>query len=322
MPELHEGKDKMECRSRHSAPINMEHQPKKEQTTIGILYPDNKNRSYRVNVRPPCWNNAHKLWCGKIKDLEHAKMIADIALFLTGGTRDNKTESYKKILPVDNDDLRSFRTREEFVEYVKSIAKRDENQDKRTEFKIFVNKIMFTAKQDYEEHAKEVAKIVEKPLPLAPSRRNGVPLPKLLAVASSSGSEGLCEDDMEVVDQFTSNESDYINDDMDEDANDALVGVLTSPEANTGDVCADEAVTAKVSGKVECQALDEDDNNECLLGMIAGAHPSYGSPPGFEMSIPGCVMDKGDEDFVYVLLPNVPYFRPNQDNGCLFTYQF
>ena len=165
----------------------MEHQLKKEQPTIGILYPDNKNRSYRVNIRPPSWVNADKLWCGKIKNLDHAKMIADIALFLIGGTRDNKTQSYKKILPVDNDDLRSFRTREEFLEYVKSIAKGNENVDKRKEFKDCLNKIMARAKQDYEEHAKEVAKIVEKPLPLAPSRRNGVPLPKLLPAASSSG---------------------------------------------------------------------------------------------------------------------------------------
>ena len=292
----------------------MEQQPKKEQTTIGILYPDTKNRSYRVNLRPPSWNNTDKLWCGKIKDLELAKMIADIALFLTGGTRDNKTESYKKILPVDNDDLRLFSTREEFLGYVKSIAKGLENLDKRKEFKECLNKIMAKAKQDYEQHAKEVAKIVEKPLPLAPSRRNGVPLPKLLAAASCSSSEGLCEDDMEVVDQFASPESDYINDDMDEDAKDALVGVLTSPEANTGDVCADEAVTAKVSGKAECQAMDEDDNNECLLGMIAGAHPSYGSPPGFKMPIPGRFMDKGDEDIVFVLQNNVPYFRCNQGN--------
>jgi hypothetical protein len=296
----------------------MEPQLKKEQPTIGILYPDNKNRSYRVNLRPPSWDNAGKLWCGKIKNLEHAKRIADIALFLTGGTRDNKTQSYKKILPVDNDDLRSFRTREEFLEYVKSIAKGIENLDKRKEFKDCLNKIMARAKQDYEEHAKEVARIVEKPLPLAPSRRNGVPLPKLVPAATSSGSEGLCvglcEDDMEVVDQFTSDESAHINDDMDEDANDATVGVLTSPEAYTGDVCAGEAVTAKVSDKVECQAMDEDDNNECLLGMIAGAHPSYGSPPGFEMPIRGCFMDRGDQDFVYVAEGNVPYFRKNQGN--------
>lgn len=285
-----------------------------QHSTIGILYPNNKNRSYRVNVRPPSWSNADKLWFGKIKCLKHAKMIADIALYLTGGTRDNNTEAYKKILPVDNDDLRSFRKREEFSEYVKSIAKGPKYQERRSKFKECLRKILTMAKQDferqdYEEHAK-FAKIVEEPLPLAASRSNGLPLPKLLAEASSSGSEGHCEDDTEVVDQVTCDESNYITNDMDEDANDASVGGLTSPEASAGDVCADKAVAAKVSGKVECQAKDE----SALLGMIAGPYPSYGVVPGFKMPIPGCFMDKGDEDLVYVATSNVPYFRPNLGN--------
>ena len=126
--------------------------------------------------------------------------------------------------------------------------------------------------------------------------------------------EGLCEDGMEVVDQFTSDECAHINDDMEEDANDAMVDVLTSREAYTGDVCADEAITAKVSDKVEYQAMDEDDDNECLLGMIAGAHPSFGSPPGFEMPIRGCFMDRGDQDLVFVPERNIPYFRRNEGN--------
>lgn len=289
----------------------MEQRQKNEQTTKGIMYPDIKNRSYRVNVRISCWDNTGKLWCGKIKELELAKRISDIAFFLTGNVPFHNTEAYKKVLPVDNDDLRLFRTREEFLEYVKSIAKGSKNMGKRNEFKNCVNSIMAMFKQDYEERAKEVAKIVEKPLPISPNRRIGLPLSSLPAVASSSCSEGLCEDDMEVVDQLITAEIKSIDDDMDEAADDALVCVPPVLEANSGDVCAGE-VAAKASGTVESQAMDEGDQNEDLLRMISGVRPPNGSPPVFELAMAGQFMDKGDEDYVYVPKSCVHCFRPNR----------